>query len=105
MDTIIDLGREVVIDRSKIRDPYFRLWLAAVGEPLAAGSPWVAVSKPRLPGRLCKGAPDGDASEEHAARTHPARFGSGPHVGAGCPGLTLNRVHEGGRLPGRRPVN
>ncbi len=57
MDTIIDLGREVVIDRSKIRDPYFRLWLAAVGEPLAAGSPWVAVSKPRLPGRLCKEPP------------------------------------------------
>jgi hypothetical protein len=42
---IINLGPEVVIDRSRIRDPYVRLLLAAVGEPLAAGSPWVAVNK------------------------------------------------------------
>ena len=45
METIIDLGHEVVIDCSTIRDPYVRLWLAAVGEPLVAGSPWVAVRK------------------------------------------------------------
>jgi hypothetical protein len=49
MDTVIDLGPELVIDRSRIRDPYLRLWLAAVGEPLAAGSPWVAVSKGAFP--------------------------------------------------------
>jgi hypothetical protein len=42
---VIDLGPEVVVDRSRIRDPYVRLLLAAVGEPLAAGSPWVAVDK------------------------------------------------------------
>jgi hypothetical protein len=50
METVIDLGPELVFDRSKVRDPYLRLWLTAVGESLAAGSPWVAVSKRAFPG-------------------------------------------------------
>jgi hypothetical protein len=45
MDTIIDLGTELLIDRSKIHNPHFRLLLAAIGEELVKGSPWVAVNK------------------------------------------------------------
>ena len=54
METVIDLGPEWVIGRSRIRDPYVRLWLAAVGEPLAAGSPWVAVSKRAFPAAVTR---------------------------------------------------
>jgi hypothetical protein len=42
---IIDLGTDVVIDRSKIRDPYTNLMVAAIGEALVQGPPWVAVDK------------------------------------------------------------
>jgi hypothetical protein len=45
MNTIIDLSSELLIDRSKIRNPYLRLLLTAIGEELARGSPWVAVNK------------------------------------------------------------
>jgi hypothetical protein len=45
MKTIIDLSSEVLIDRSRVRDPYLRLLLAAIGQELAKGSPWVAVDK------------------------------------------------------------
>ena len=45
MKTIIDLGSELLIDRSTVRDPYLRLLLTAIGEQLVRGSPWVAVSK------------------------------------------------------------
>ena len=41
----VDLGSEVLIDLSLIRDPYVRLMVAANGEAVASGSPWVAVSK------------------------------------------------------------
>ena len=57
MNTIIDLSTELLIDRSKIRNPYLRLLLTAIGEELARGSPWVAVNKKiasqyKLPGQL-----------------------------------------------------
>jgi hypothetical protein len=45
MKTIIDLSSEVLIDRSRVRDPYLRLLLAAIGQELARGSPWVAIDK------------------------------------------------------------
>ena len=45
MSTTIDLGKEVVLDMSTIRDPYVRLMMVSIGEALAQGSPWVAVSK------------------------------------------------------------
>jgi hypothetical protein len=45
MDTIIDLSSELLVDRSRIQDPYLRLLLTAIGEELAIGSPWVAVNK------------------------------------------------------------
>jgi hypothetical protein len=45
MDAVIDLGSEVLVDRSKVRTPQVRLLLKAIGQPLARGSAWVAVSK------------------------------------------------------------
>jgi hypothetical protein len=45
MTAIIDIGPEVLIDRSRIRFPQLRLLLDAIGQPLVKGSAWVAVSK------------------------------------------------------------
>jgi hypothetical protein len=45
MHAIIDLSSELLIDRSRVADPYLRLFLTAVGEQLAKGSPWIAVDK------------------------------------------------------------
>ena len=45
MKSVIDLGSEVLIDRSEIREPHLRLLLAAIGQPVAKDSPWVAVNK------------------------------------------------------------
>jgi hypothetical protein len=45
MNAMIDLGSEILVDRSKIRVPQLRLLLNAIGQPLARGSAWVAVSK------------------------------------------------------------
>ncbi|MDB5290050.1 MAG: hypothetical protein JWL69_1291 [Phycisphaerales bacterium] len=45
MKAVIDLGSEFLIDRTQIRLPQLRLLLAAIGEPMAKGSPWVAISK------------------------------------------------------------
>jgi hypothetical protein len=45
MNAVIDLGSELLIDRSQVRSPYLRLLLAAIGQELAKGSPWVAVHK------------------------------------------------------------
>ena len=45
MNTIIDLNSELLVDRSRIRNPYLRLLLTAIGEELAEGSPWIAVNK------------------------------------------------------------
>jgi hypothetical protein len=45
MHAVLDLGSELLVDRSAIRDPYVRLLATVVGEALAHGSPWVAVGK------------------------------------------------------------
>jgi hypothetical protein len=45
MNTMIDLGSELLVDGSSIRDPYVRLLTRVVGQKLARGSPWVAVDK------------------------------------------------------------
>ncbi len=43
--SIIDLGSEVLVDRSRVRTPQLRLLLEAIGQPLAKDSPWVAIHK------------------------------------------------------------
>ena len=45
MSPVLDLSSELLIDRSQVRDPYLRLLLAALGQEMAKGSPWVAVDK------------------------------------------------------------
>ena len=45
MKAIIDLDSELIVDRSRVGDPYLRLLLAAIGQKLATGSSWVAVNK------------------------------------------------------------
>jgi hypothetical protein len=45
MDTMIDLGDELLIDISSIADPYIRLAAISFGQPLVKGSQWVAVNK------------------------------------------------------------
>jgi hypothetical protein len=45
MKPIIDLGSELLFDRSRIASPYMRLLLAAFGQEVARGSPWVSVNK------------------------------------------------------------
>ena len=45
MNTIIDLSSELLIDRSRVRNPYLRLLLTVLGQELVKGSPWVAVNK------------------------------------------------------------
>jgi hypothetical protein len=45
MDAIVDLTSELIVDRARVCDPYLRLLLAAIGQELAKGSPWVAVDK------------------------------------------------------------
>jgi hypothetical protein len=48
MKSIIDLGSELMFDRSRIFSPYMRLLITAIGQELVRGSPWVAVSKQAL---------------------------------------------------------
>jgi hypothetical protein len=45
MNAIIDLSSEVLIDRSRVRNPHLLLLLAALGQELVKGSAWVAVDK------------------------------------------------------------
>ncbi len=45
MNAIIDLGSELVIDRTQIRIPQLQMLLRAIGKPLARGSAWVVVQK------------------------------------------------------------
>ena len=43
MKSIIDLGSELLFDRSRVASPYVRLLVTAIGQELARGSPWVSV--------------------------------------------------------------
>ena len=45
MDMIIDLSSEVLVDRSRVRNPYLRLMLTAFGQEVAKGSAWIAIDK------------------------------------------------------------
>jgi hypothetical protein len=45
MKSIIDLGSELMFDRSRVASPYLRLLVTAIGQELAKGSPWVSVNK------------------------------------------------------------
>ena len=45
MNAIIDLSSELLVDRSRIRNPYVRLVLTAIGQEVVRGSPWVALDK------------------------------------------------------------
>jgi hypothetical protein len=45
METVIDLGSELLIDRSALNDPFLRLIADALGTPAVDGSAWVAVAK------------------------------------------------------------
>lgn len=45
MKSIIDLGSELLFDRSRVASPYVRLLVTAIGQELARGSPWVSVNK------------------------------------------------------------
>ena len=45
MKSIIDLGSELLFDRSRVVSPYMRLLVTAIGQELARGSPWVSVNK------------------------------------------------------------
>jgi hypothetical protein len=44
MKSIVDLGSELLFDRSRV-SPYVRLLVTAIGQELARGSPWVSVNK------------------------------------------------------------
>jgi hypothetical protein len=45
MKSIIDLGSELLFNRSRLASPYVRLLVTALGQELARGSPWVSVNK------------------------------------------------------------
>jgi len=48
MNTIIDVGSELLIDRSTVKDPFLRLMVAALGQTLVDGSAWVSINKQDL---------------------------------------------------------
>ena len=45
MSAVIDLKSELLIDRSRIGNPYLQLLLAVRGKELFKGSAWVAINK------------------------------------------------------------
>ena len=45
MNAIIDLNSEVLVDRSRVRNPYLRMLLTAIGQEVAKDSAWVAIDK------------------------------------------------------------
>src|SRR5882757_9919005 len=45
MKSIIDLGSELLFDRSRVASPHVRLLVTAIGQELVRGSPWVSVNK------------------------------------------------------------
>jgi len=48
MNSILDLGTELLVDRSTIADPFLRLIVAALGETVLEGSAWVSINKENL---------------------------------------------------------
>jgi hypothetical protein len=47
MKPIVDLGSELLFDRSQV-SPHMRLLVTAIGQELARGSSWVSVNKRAL---------------------------------------------------------
>ena len=45
MQSVIDLGTELLVDRSRFSNPQLQLLLCAIGQPVAQGSQWIAVQK------------------------------------------------------------
>jgi hypothetical protein len=45
MREVIDVGSELLVDASTIRNPGVRLLTVVLGQKLATGSPWIAVNK------------------------------------------------------------
>lgn len=45
MSAAIDLGSEMLVDRSQIQDPYLRLLVTAIGQELISGSAWIVLDK------------------------------------------------------------
>jgi hypothetical protein len=45
MSAIIDLKSELLIDRSRITNPYLHLLVAALGKELVKESAWVSINK------------------------------------------------------------
>lgn len=45
MSTIIDLGEEILVDRTTVHVHEYLLLLTALGRPLARGSAWMVVRK------------------------------------------------------------
>ena len=45
MNAIIDLGSELLVDRSQIRLPHLRLLADALGSPIVKGSAWLVLDK------------------------------------------------------------
>lgn len=45
MKPVIDLGSELLFDRSRIVSPYLRLLVDAIGREVARGSRWLIVNK------------------------------------------------------------
>ena len=93
MNTVIDLGAEMLVDQSTIRDPYVRLLTAAVGMKLVRGSPWVAINKRvaalfgTLPGSSAR---SGDRARSQKTRPDCPEI-ERPGAGIGCASDALTR--------------
>jgi hypothetical protein len=53
MNTVIDLGSELLIDQSTLSDPFLRLIAQALGKAFIDGSCWVIVNKQDLGRTYC----------------------------------------------------
>jgi len=78
MNAVIDLGSELLLDRSEVSDPYMRLLAAVMGQTLAVGSPWVALDKQSgaypSPSRLRSGPAPRPGGFVHRRRLHGVTF-------------------------------
>lgn len=92
MNTVIDLGAEMLVDQSTIRDPYVRLLTTAVGMKLVRGSPWVAINK-RVAALF--GTPPGNSAplrdQARSQKTRPDSGNRAPPEGVGLASDALTR--------------
>jgi hypothetical protein len=45
MDTIVDFGTELLVDRTRVSVPQLKLLLTAIGRPLVRGSAWISIDR------------------------------------------------------------